>query len=351
MRIRYECMLANILYANDYNEDEFLVPGITIFNPIDSDNDVHQKLLQLQELCVTCGQTPADELNENTLMLLRTFGFGGDQPKKKLMLFLGMRRSRNAVALQALSNEWTARLGLNELANEGIYEIDTGRSIESAVSELRDIHDRHLPNLTNQQETTREQICARLWQVCDEAASDFSLDEQIDKKTFKRGHMAAKVAAKFSFHERLPELNDDMEWAKRKKIVDDHNAHGGHLSYWDHLLTHEWTPTFNAEFKEQEYVNDFNRIYEDYLGPIRAFIRNIYPTDMRSNQMCAVLIYWHLVETLEAAFFLTRWLLPWDRMEWNNIKQMLATTCFCNLLLSTVDQTERLTVNDWKFQI
>ncbi len=33
------------------------------------------------------------------------------------------------------------------------------------------------------------------------------------------------------------------------------------------------------------------------------------------------------METLEAAFFLMRWLLPWDRMEWNNIKQMLATTC------------------------
>ncbi len=29
---------------------------------------------------------------------------------------------------------------------------------------------------------------------------------------------------------------------------------------------------------------------------------------------------------LEAAYFLTGWLLPWDRLEWNNIKQTLATT-------------------------
>ncbi len=63
-------MLANILYANDYDEDTFLALGITLFNPNDSDNDVYQKLSQLQELCATCRQTPADELNEITLILL-----------------------------------------------------------------------------------------------------------------------------------------------------------------------------------------------------------------------------------------------------------------------------------------
>ncbi len=130
------------------------------------------------------------------------------------------------------------------------------------------MHDLHLPNLTNEQESAREQICARLWQECDMAEGDFRMDEQIDKKTFKRGRMAAKVAAKFSLRERLPELNDDVEWAKRKKIVDKHNAKGGCLSYWDHLPTGEWTPMYNAEFEEWEYVEDFNRVYEDYLGAI-----------------------------------------------------------------------------------
>ncbi len=69
-RIRYERTLAHTLYANDYDDDNFLVSGITIFNPTDSDNDVYQKLSQLQELCATCGSTPADELNEMTLRLL-----------------------------------------------------------------------------------------------------------------------------------------------------------------------------------------------------------------------------------------------------------------------------------------
>ncbi len=46
---------------------------------------------------------------------------------------------------------------------------------------------------------------------------------------------------------------------------------------------------------------------------------------MRDIQLCAALIYWNVVTTLEAAYFLTRWLLPWGRMEWNNIKQILAT--------------------------
>ncbi len=56
------------------------------------------------------------------------------------------------------------------------------------------------------------------------------------------------------------------------------------------------------------------------------FIHSLYPMTMRDIQLCAALIYWNVVTTLEAAYFLTRWLLPWGRMEWNNIKQILATT-------------------------
>ncbi len=56
----------------------------------------------------------------------------------------------------------------------------------------------HIMSLTSEQESTREHICARLWQECEEAITDFSMDEQVDKKPFKRGHMAAKVAAKLN---------------------------------------------------------------------------------------------------------------------------------------------------------
>ncbi len=106
--------------------------------------------------------------------------------------------------------------------------------------------------------------------------------------------------------------------------MDDHNIHGKHLSYWDHLPTDEWTPPFDSEIKEQEYIADFNQVYETYLGQIHAFIHSVYPPNMRDNQICAALIYWNMVVTLEAAFFLTRWLLPWGRLEWNNIKQTMA---------------------------
>ncbi len=47
---------------------------------------------------------------------------------------------------------------------------------------------------------------------------------------------------------------------------------------------------------------------------------------MRDVQLCVALTYWNVVTMLEAAYFLTRWLLPWGRMEWDNIKQILATT-------------------------
>ncbi len=118
----------------------------------------------------------------------------------------------------------------------------------------------------------------------------------------------------------MPELRDLKEWARQRAIVDDHNAHGGHLSYWDHLPTDEWMPPFDSEAKEQAYIADFNRVYETYLEQIRAFIHSVYPPDVRDNQICVALIYWNIVTTLEATFFLTRWLLPWGQMEWNNIK-------------------------------
>ncbi len=67
----------DILFATDYDEADLLTGGINLFSPHDSDNDVIQKLFQMQKLCTTCGQTPADELNQQTLALLRTFGFAG----------------------------------------------------------------------------------------------------------------------------------------------------------------------------------------------------------------------------------------------------------------------------------
>ncbi len=190
--IRYECTLAGVLFSMDYDEDEFLTLGINLFSPDDSDNDVNLKLMQLQELCVICWRMPADELDQHTSLLLRTFGFGDDRPKRKLMMFLGTQRNKNAKALQATSNESTARDGLNELANEGVYEIDINKPVESAILELQRVHALNIPNLTTMQESIREEICIRLWQVCEDALLDFTLDEHIDRKTLKRGWIAAR---------------------------------------------------------------------------------------------------------------------------------------------------------------
>ncbi len=114
----------------------------------------------------------------------------------------------------------------------------------------------------------------------------------------------------------MPELLDARDWARRKMIVDDHNANGGHLSYWDHLPTDEGTPPFDhkiifyinyvrsySEIKEQAYAADFNRIYETYLEQIHVFILSMYPSDVRDIQLCAVLIYWNMVTTLEAVHY------------------------------------------------
>ncbi len=80
-QIRYQCTLANILFTTDYDDADLLTEGINLFSPNDSVNDVIQKLLQIQELCITCGQTQANELTQQTLALLRTFGLGDDYCK------------------------------------------------------------------------------------------------------------------------------------------------------------------------------------------------------------------------------------------------------------------------------
>ncbi len=192
------------------------------------------------------------------------------------MVFLGTQGNKNAKALQATSNESTARDGLTELANEGVYEIDINKPVGSAILELQKVHALNIPNLTTMQESIREQICVRIWQVCEDALLDFTLDEHVDRKTFKRGQIAVKFAAKFNLRERLPELHDVKEWARRRAVVDDYNAHGGHFSYWDHLLTKEWTPLFDSEIREQAYAADFNGVYEKYSEQFRAFIRRVY---------------------------------------------------------------------------
>ncbi len=48
--------------------------------------------------------------------------------------------------------------------------------------------------------------------------------------------------------------------------------------------------------------------------------------EKQSIQLCAALIFWNVVTTLESTHFLTRWLLSFNRLDWNNIKQMLAAT-------------------------
>ncbi len=135
-RIKYEWSLAEVLYVHDYDESNLLVAEIHVFHQYNLNNDVMQKLQQMQDLCATCGMTPADELNQQTLAVLRMFYFGDDEPKKKLMVYLGTRKERNAHALLAVMEESICRIGLSELAEEEIYQVKPGEEVSSAVLEL-----------------------------------------------------------------------------------------------------------------------------------------------------------------------------------------------------------------------
>ncbi len=101
------------------------------------------------------------------------------------MVFLGTQRKKNATALLATSDEATGRASLSELAGEGIYKINTNKPVESALLEVNKVLSKHMPNFTSEQESMRAEISTRIGQACDNAKSDFQLDERIDKKMFK----------------------------------------------------------------------------------------------------------------------------------------------------------------------
>ncbi len=56
----------------------------------------------------------------------------------------------------------------------------------------------------------------------------------------------------------MPELLDGQDWIDRRAVVDDCNAKGNRLSYYDHLLTDECMPLFDSETKAQAYAADFD---------------------------------------------------------------------------------------------
>ncbi len=145
-------------------------------------------------------------------------------------------------------------------------------------------------------------------------------------KRVQGGREAAKWAAKLMLQEWLPELLDEQDWIDRRAVVNAHNAKGKWLYYYDHLPTNEWMPPIESEVKVQAYIRDFDVEGKKFLGPFCKWIHSVYPPTVWDIQLCAALIFWNVVTTLEAAYFLTRWLLPFGRLEWNNIKQTLATT-------------------------
>ncbi len=77
-----------------------------------------------------------------------------------------------------------------------------------------------------------------------------------------------------------------------------------------------------SEEKRAKYDEVFEKV-EPYTCQIHCFVLQIYPYTMRSLELCAALIYWNIVPTLEAAYFLTRWLLPFNILDWKTLRQTL----------------------------
>ncbi len=97
-----------------------------------------------------------------------------------------------------MSEESICRLGLDELAQEGIYQVKPDEEVNSAILELAHVLEVEQTNLTMSQQSWRGQIGTHIGFECKQAKLDFQLDVNVDKKAFKRGREAAKWAAKLS---------------------------------------------------------------------------------------------------------------------------------------------------------
>ncbi len=87
---------------------------------------------------------------------------------------------------------------------------------------------------------------------------------------------------------------------------------------YDHLPLALWRGEMTEE-KCAKYDTVFEKA-EPYVPQVRGFVRQIYPYTMRSLELCAALIYWRIMPTLEATYFLTRWLLPFDILNWRTLR-------------------------------
>ncbi len=91
-----------------------------------------------------------------------------------------------------MSKESICRIGLDELAEEGICQVKPGEETSSAILELAQVLDAEQPDLNRCQQSWRELISTRIAHECEDAKLDFQLDKKVDKKVFKRGREAAK---------------------------------------------------------------------------------------------------------------------------------------------------------------
>ncbi len=78
-----------------------------------------------------------------------------------------------------------------------------------------------------------------------------------------------------------------------------------------------------SEEDRTKYDEVFEKV-KPYVRPISGFMRKIYWYTMRSLELCAALIYWNIMPTLEAAYFLASWLLPFDILDWKTLRQMMS---------------------------
>ncbi len=78
-----------------------------------------------------------------------------------------------------------------------------------------------------------------------------------------------------------------------------------------------------SEENRARYEEVFERA-EPYVHQVCTFIWQIYPFLMRSLKLCAALIYWNIVPMLKATYFLTRWLLPFDVLNWRTLRAVVS---------------------------
>ncbi len=150
----------------------------------------------------------------------------------------------------------------------------------------------------------------------------FNINLAVDQRMEREAHRVSAIVRQAEMWTALTELTI-QEWHDQREAVTKAQKAGDEMHWvYDHLPVAMWRGNMSEE-NHTKYDEVFEKV-EPYIRSICGFVWQIYLYTMRSMELCTALIYRNIAPTLEATYFLTRWLLPFGILDWKTLRQTMS---------------------------